>query len=76
MIVSGTVANPQDAGRTKSIVAEFLGDKDQMLFDVAVAASTQVNLRVRVAEVSRNIDRSIGVNWNALFNSPTIALGC
>ena len=75
VIVSGTVANPQDASRTKSIVSEYLGDKDRMLFDVGVAAAMQVNLRVRVAEVSRDINRALGVNWNALFNSPTIALG-
>jgi pilus assembly protein CpaC len=75
VIVSGAVASPQDALRAKSIAAEYLGDKDRMLFDVDVTAAAQVNLRVRVAEVSRDINRSLGVNWNALFHSTTLAIG-
>jgi len=75
VIVSGTVANPEDAARAKSIATEYLGDKDRLLFDVGVVAATQVNLRVRVAEVSRDVNRALGVNWNALFNTGSIAVG-
>ena len=32
-------------------------------------------MRVRVAEVSRNIDRRLGVNWGSLFNSGSLAVG-
>jgi pilus assembly protein CpaC len=33
---------------------------------IAVTGVTQVNLRVRVAEVSREVTRQLGVNWQAL----------
>jgi pilus assembly protein CpaC len=37
-----------------------------------VSSSLQVNLRVRVAEMSRNLVRQLGVNWQALGNIGTI----
>ena len=39
---------------------------------LSVAASLQVNLRVRIAEMSRNLIRQLGVNWEALGNIGTI----
>ncbi len=35
---------------------------------LAVPGSQQVNLRVRIAEVSRNVIRQLGINWSALAN--------
>ena len=37
-----------------------------MLNELAVLSSVQVNLRVRVAEISRDITRELGFNWQAL----------
>ena len=31
---------------------------------LSVAAPTQVNLQVRIAEVARNVDRQLGIQWN------------
>ncbi len=39
---------------------------------LSVASSIQVNLRVRIAEMSRNLVRQFGVNWEALGNIGTI----
>jgi pilus assembly protein CpaC len=39
---------------------------------LSVASSIQVNLRVRIAEMSRNLVRQLGVNWEALGNIGTI----
>jgi pilus assembly protein CpaC len=73
--VSGTAASPQDAQRLKAAAKQFLGEKESLGFNVAVAAATQVNLRVRVAEVSRSADKQFGINWSALSNSGSIAFG-
>ncbi len=37
-----------------------------MINRLAVAAPTQVNLRVRVAEVSREIEKQLGFNWDIM----------
>jgi pilus assembly protein CpaC len=73
--ISGNVASPRDAQRLKAVAHDFIGDKDDIVFNVSVAGSTQVNLRVRVAEVSRQIDKQFSFNWSALYNSGTIAVG-
>ena len=75
VIASGTVPTPEAAARARAIIGEYIGDKDRLQFDVGVAEAMQVNLRVRVAEVSRDVNRALGVNWNALFNTGTLAVG-
>jgi pilus assembly protein CpaC len=73
--VSGSVNSPSDAQRLKAAVRQFLGDKDTLNFNVSVVAATQVNLRVRIAEVSRSADKQFGFNWNALYNTGQVAVG-
>ena len=73
--LSGRVGSPRDAEKLRTVAKQFLGDKDTLNFDVAIDAATQVTLRVRVAEVSRKVNRALGVNWGALLNSGSIAVG-
>ena len=40
-----------------------------------VAAPTQVHLRVRVAEVSRDVLKQFGINWEAIFQTGDFAFG-
>ncbi len=70
--ISGSVDSPRDAERLKAAARQFLGDKELINFDVAVNMATQVTLRVQVAEVSRTVDKALGVNWSALGNIGTI----
>jgi pilus assembly protein CpaC len=73
--ISGTVASPRDAQKLKAVAQDFLGTKDDVNFNVTIAGSAQVNLRVRVAEVSRTTGKQFGFNWDALYNNGTIAVG-
>lgn len=73
--ISGTVPTPREAERLRSVARQFVGEKQTLNVAVTVQGSTQVSLRVRVAEVSRNIDRRFGVNWGNLFNNGSIAVG-
>ena len=70
MTISGSVDSPRDAERLKAAARQFLGDKETINFDVAVNMATQVTLRVQVAEVSRNVDKELGVTPT----SPTVQL--
>ena len=46
----------------------YLGDKQGLDNQTSVTSSVQVTLRVRIAEISRNITRQLGINWTALAN--------
>jgi len=73
--ISGSVPSPRDAQKVRQVAQDFLGPKEDINFNVAVAGSAQVNLRVRVAEVSRQTGKQFSFNWNALYNNGTIAVG-
>lgn len=75
LVVDGRTATPAEAEKIKAVADQYLEPKEQNSFNVAVGESTQVNLRVRVAEVSRDIEKNFGFNWDALFNDGTIAVG-
>lgn len=70
--ITGKVKSAADADRVMQIVRGY-ASKDQTVENrLSVASSIQVNLRVRIAEMSRNLLRQLGVNWEALGNIGTI----
>jgi pilus assembly protein CpaC len=73
--LSGHAGSPSDAEKLKAVAKQFLDEKQSLNFEVAVDAATQVTLRVRVAEVSRNTSQVLGVNLGALLNNRSIAVG-
>jgi pilus assembly protein CpaC len=73
--VSGVAGSPRDAQRVQAAAKQYLGEKDHLNFNVGVAAATQVNLRVRIAEVSRSADKEFGINWSAISNTGSMAFG-
>jgi pilus assembly protein CpaC len=73
--ITGTVASPRQAQQLRAAAKDFLGDKENVDFQVTVAAAVEVTLHVRVAEVSRTVDKELGVNWSALFASQSLAVG-
>ena len=75
MTVSGRVATPSQAQALKAAAQQYLADKESLNYTVVVDSSSQVYLQVRVAQVSREVTKSLGFNWNALFNNGTVAVG-
>ncbi|MEN3976064.1 type II and III secretion system protein family protein [Emcibacter sp. SYSU 3D8] len=65
IILEGSVEEPQEAEDIQNVTEKFLGDKETVLNRIAVTAPTQVNLRVRFAEVSKEVVRALGVSWSA-----------
>ena len=47
------------------VANQFVDDPTRVVNRMTVAAPTQVNLQVRIAEVARNVDRQLGIRWNA-----------
>ncbi|WP_066481054.1 MULTISPECIES: type II and III secretion system protein family protein [unclassified Sphingomonas] len=62
VVLTGTVPNPDDAAEAERLVQAFVGDKTQVLTRIRTATPLQVNLQVRIAEVSRSFVKNIGVN--------------
>ncbi len=62
VLLTGTIAAPEDAAEAQRLVEAFVGDGTNVISRLKTATPLQVNLRVRIAEVSRNFSRSIGAN--------------
>lgn len=62
VLLTGTVAAPEDAAEAQRLVEAFVGDDTNVISRLKTATPLQVNLRVRFAEVSRNFSRTIGAN--------------
>ena len=62
VLLTGTVAAPEDAAEAQNLVEAFVGENTNVISRLRMATPLQVNLQVRIAEVSRNVVRSLGVN--------------
>lgn len=75
LVLSGNVPTAADARRAEAIVRGMAEDDVTILNEIGVLASVQVNLRVRVAEISREITRQFGFNWQVIGQSGNFAFG-
>ena len=75
IVLDGIVESPSEAEELRSLAARYLGEDETLLNRTRVSAPTQVHLRVRVAEVSREVIKEFGINWETLFNSGNFTFG-
>jgi len=66
VLLTGTVAAPEDAAEAERLVKAFVGDKTNVVSRLRTATPLQVNLQVKIAEVSRSFMRDIGVNLTSI----------
>ncbi|MGI4795630.1 MAG: type II and III secretion system protein family protein [Janthinobacterium lividum] len=69
LVLTGAVPTPDAAANLQSIAQRYAAPNESVLNMLQVSSSTQVNLRVRVAEVSRSVSRQLGFNWSALVSN-------
>lgn len=62
VLLTGTVSAPEDAAEAQNLVEAFVGENTNVISRLRMATPLQVNLHVRIAEVSRNVVRALGVN--------------
>ena len=75
LMLTGTVDDPRSAADAERVAARFVPQGGNVINRLNVASSSQIQLRVRVAEVRRNVSRSFGINWENAFKFMGIAVG-
>jgi pilus assembly protein CpaC len=75
VLLTGTVAAPEDAAEAERLAAAFLGEGANVVSRLRMATPLQVNLRVRFAEVSRSLVRSLGVNLTSVDSTSGMRFG-
>ena len=71
----GEVATAAEAEQAANIGRGYLAEGHQLDNRLSVLGQVQVNLRVRIAEVSREVTRQFGLDWQALGRSGNFAVG-
>ena len=75
VLLTGTVAAPEDAAEAERLVKAFVGDKTNVISRLKMATPLQVSLHVKFAEVSRTLVRNLGMNWTSIDGSSGFRFG-
>lgn len=75
VLLTGTVAAPEDAAEAQMLVQAFVGEATNVLSRLRMATPLQVNLQVRFAEVSRSLVRTLGVNLASIDSTGGFQFG-
>lgn len=76
IVLSGSVATAREAEEARRLAVQYAGKAENVINQLSISGPTQINLRVRIVEVSRNVVRNLGINWDAAFSiGSNIVLG-
>jgi pilus assembly protein CpaC len=80
IILRGVAASAGEAQQATDLTARFLGaggvdGSAKVVSAMTIAAREQVTLRVRIAEVQRDVLKQLGVDYNAAFSTGSFAAG-
>src|SRR6185312_10894345 len=64
LVIDGTVYDAAEGDDIRRVASRYIQDPKQLINRMKVDAPNQVNLRVRVAEVSRDLLKQLGFNWD------------
>lgn len=75
LVLSGMVRNAQDAEDVRRFAVGLVDKPKDVVVNISVMSPSQVQLRVRIAEVSRNVLKQFGINWDSLFKTGNFLFG-
>ena len=73
--VTGSVDNAAQAAAVIDTLQPYLTKEEKLINSLAVRTPTQVHLRVRIAEVSREINQQFGINWQMFLKPGNFVAG-
>ena len=68
VVLSGSVRSTREAADVRRLAARYVSSPKKVINRLRVEGPNQVNLRVRIVEVSRSVVRDLGINWDAAFS--------
>jgi len=75
IVLDGTVATPSDAENLRRVATRFLGENEEVINRLDVTEPNQVNVRVRIAEVSRSAIKEVGLNADIISGDFRLTTG-
>jgi pilus assembly protein CpaC len=75
LVIDGTVYDTAEGDDIRRVAARFIQDPKQLINRMKVDAPNQINLRVRIAEISRDLIKQMGFNWDATNQTSKFLFG-
>jgi len=75
IVLEGTVKSAAEGDDIRKIAARYVPNDKQLVNEMQLAAPNQINLHVRIAEVSRNVVKQFGIDWFTAANTGAAAFG-
>ncbi|MBX9805438.1 MAG: type II and III secretion system protein family protein [Alphaproteobacteria bacterium] len=64
LMVQGTVDTAKLAEDIRALAHRYVGPQGSVVNQLKIKSSTQINLRVKIAEVKRTVVNQLGINWS------------
>jgi pilus assembly protein CpaC len=75
LILSGVADSAADAESARTIALKYVPDADHLVNTIGVDAPNEINLRVRVAEVDREVVKQFGFSWGSVGGKGQFGFG-
>src|SRR5262249_40978863 len=75
ILLQGSVTTAAEADDIMRLTSHFVGKGEDVINRLQITAPNQVNLRVRIAEVSRTVVRRLGIDWSAVGSVGSFTFG-
>lgn len=66
ILLAGLANTATEAADAQRVTARFVNNPEEIINQIQITAPNQINLRVRVAEVSKEVIEQFGFDWNAI----------
>ena len=74
IVLTGTVENAQDAARAQDLASRVADDPKKVVNLLKIQSGEEVLLKVRVAEVEREVSKQFGINLNAAISAAGVPI--
>lgn len=75
VVMRGAVSSAEEAENLRLLATRILGEGGEIINQVRVTGPNQINLRVRIAEISRELNKRLGINWDIIRSTGNLAVG-
>src|SRR5262249_24831369 len=75
IVLTGAVSSPGDAEDARGLAPRFIGANEEVINRLQITAPNQVNVRVRIAEINKQVLRNLGINWDTAIQQGGFAFG-
>ncbi|MGD0141829.1 MAG: type II and III secretion system protein family protein [Rhizomicrobium sp.] len=74
IVLTGSVANAQDSARAQDLAARVADDPKKVVNMLKIQGGEQVLLKVRVAEIERDVSKQFGINLEAAVSAAGVPI--